>query len=75
MISHWQRSKTISKQIWREFNEAGEAAKLKISIGSLLSWDNDCRKGDKKRIANAMVVMARFKNIWKSKHISIQTKT
>jgi len=43
-------------------------------LGSLLSWDNDCRKEIGRRIAKALGAMARFKKIWTSKEISVKTK-
>ena len=38
-------------------------------LGSLLSWDNDCGKEIKKRIAKALGAMAGFKNVWNSKEL------
>jgi len=43
-------------------------------LGSLLTWDNDCTKEIKRRIARATGAMAGFKKIWNSKHISTETK-
>jgi len=43
-------------------------------LGSLLSWDNDCEKKIRRRIAKALGAMARFKKIWTSKEISVKTK-
>ena len=45
-----------------------------VYLGSLLTWDNDCNKEIKRRIARATGAMAGFKTIWKSKHISTETK-
>jgi len=45
-----------------------------VYLGSLLTWDNDCNKEIKRRIARATGAMAGFKTIWNSKHISTQTK-
>ncbi len=42
--------------------------------GSLLTWENDCNKEIKRRIARATDVMAWFKTTWNSKHISTETK-
>ena len=42
--------------------------------GSLWSWDNDCGKEIKKRIAKALGAMAEFKNVWNSKEMSVETK-
>ncbi len=42
--------------------------------GSLLTWENDCNKEIKRRIARATGVMAGFKTTWNSKHISTETK-
>ena len=39
-----------------------------------MTWDNDCNKEIKRRIAQATGGMAGFKTIWNSKHISISTK-
>ena len=43
-----------------------------VYLGSLLTWDNDCNKEIKRRIARATGAMAGFKTIWNSKHT--QTK-
>jgi len=45
-----------------------------VYLGSLLTSDGDCSKEIKRRIARATGVMAEFRRIWNSKHISIQTK-
>ncbi len=45
-----------------------------VYLGSLLTWDNDCNKEIKRRIARANGVMAGFETIWNSKHISTETK-
>ena len=45
-----------------------------VYLGSLLTWDNDCNKEIKRKIARATGAMAGFKTIWKSKHISTETK-
>jgi hypothetical protein len=45
-----------------------------VYLGSLLTWDNDCTKEIKRRIARATGAMAGFKTIWNSKHISTATK-
>ncbi|XP_016299301.1 uncharacterized protein LOC107656114 [Sinocyclocheilus anshuiensis] len=45
-----------------------------VYLGSLLTWDNDCSKEIKRRIARATGVMAGFKTIWNSKHIRTETK-
>ena len=45
-----------------------------VYLGSLLTWDNDCNKEIKRRIARATGAVAGFKTIWKSKHISTETK-
>jgi len=44
------------------------------NLGSLLSWDNDCGKEIRRRIAKALHAMAGFKTIWTSKEISVKTK-
>jgi hypothetical protein len=45
-----------------------------VYLGSLLTWDNDCNKEIKRRIARATGAMAGFKTIWNSKYISTETK-
>ncbi len=45
-----------------------------VYLGSLMTWDNDCNKEIKRIIARATGVMAGFKTIWNSKHISTETK-
>lgn len=45
-----------------------------VYLGSLLTWDNDCGKEIKRRIAKAAGAMAGFGSIWRSREISIQTK-
>ena len=40
-------------------------------LRSLFTYDNDCSKGIGRRIARATGLMSEFKNIWKSKRISI----
>ena len=45
-----------------------------VYLGSLLTWDNDCSEEIKRRLARATGVMARFKTVWNSMHISTQTK-
>ena len=45
-----------------------------VYLGSLFTWDNDCNKEIKRRIARASGAMAGFKTIWNSKHISTETK-
>lgn len=45
-----------------------------VYLGSLLTWDNDCNKEIRRRIARATGAMAGFKKIWNSKQISTETK-
>jgi len=45
-----------------------------VYLGSLLTWDNDCSKEIRRRIAQATGAMAGFKKVWNSMHISIRTK-
>ena len=45
-----------------------------VYLGSLLTWDNDCNKEIRRRIARATGAMAGFKTIWNSRHISTATK-
>src|SRR6218665_2934982 len=51
-----------------------ENVKEFVYLGSLLTWDNDCTKEIKMRIAKPKGVMAGFNNVWKSKQISHKTK-
>jgi len=43
-------------------------------LSSLLSWDNDCGKEIRGRIAKALGAMAGFKKVWTSTEISVKTK-
>ena len=43
-------------------------------MGSVITWDNDCSKDIRARIAKAKGVFAGFNNIWKSKQIRYHTK-
>ena len=45
-----------------------------VYLGSLLTAYNDCSKEINRRIAKATGIMAEFKNVWKSKSISVKTK-
>jgi len=45
-----------------------------VYLGSILTWDNDCNKDVRARIANAKSVMVGFNNIWRSKQISFRRK-
>jgi len=45
-----------------------------VYLGSLLTWDNDCSKEIKRRIARATGVMAGFKKVFNSVYISVRTK-
>jgi len=44
-----------------------------VYLGSLLTWDNDCSKEIKRRIARATGAMAGFKKVWNSMDISVYT--
>ena len=44
-------------------------------LGSLVTWDNDCSKDIKHRIAKATGALEGFGKIWNSKEIRISTKT
>ena len=55
-------------------NQVIENVKEFVYLGSLLTWDNDCARDIKARIAKAKGLMAGFNNIWKSKQISYRTK-
>jgi len=45
-----------------------------VYLGCLLSWDNDCGKEIRRRIAKALGAMARFEKVCRSKEISVKTK-
>jgi len=45
-----------------------------VYLGSVLTWDNDCQRDIRARIAKAKGVKAGFNNLWKSKQISYSTK-
>lgn len=45
-----------------------------VYLGSLLTWDNDCNKEIKSRVARATAAMVGFQTIWNSEHISLKTK-
>jgi hypothetical protein len=45
-----------------------------IYLRSLLTWDNDCNKEIKRRLARATGAMVGFKTMWNSKHTSTQKK-
>jgi len=45
-----------------------------VYLGSLLTWDNDCSKEFKRRIARATGAMAGFKKVCNSMYISIRSK-
>jgi len=45
-----------------------------VYLGSLLTWDNDCSKEIKRRIARATGAMAGFKKVWNSMYIRVRTK-
>lgn len=55
-------------------NEKIENVKEFVYLGSLLTWDNDCGKDIRARIAKGKGVLAGFNNIWRSKEISNKTK-
>ncbi len=55
-------------------NEKVENVKEFIYLGSVLTWDNDCSKDIRARIAKAKGVMTGFNKIWKSKVITYATK-
>ena len=55
-------------------NETIENVSEFVYLGSLLTWDNDCTKEIKRRIALAKGVMTGLNNIWNSKQISNITK-
>jgi len=45
-----------------------------VYLGSLLTWDNDCSKEMKRRIARATGAMAGFQKVWNNMYISVRTK-
>ena len=45
-----------------------------VYLGSLLTWDNNCNKEIRRRIAKATGVMGGFNTIWNSKAIRVQVK-
>lgn len=65
--------KTIDREI-KVQEELIENVTEFVYLGSLLTWDNDCTKEIKARIAKAKGVMAGLNNIWNSKQISYKTK-
>ena len=66
-------SKNIVKNLEIGSNKIENVTEF-VYLGSLLTWDNDCNKEIRRRIARATGVMTGFKQIWKSKHISTRTK-
>jgi hypothetical protein len=45
-----------------------------VYLGSLLTWDNDCSKDIRIRIAKGKGMLESFKTIWKDRNISYATK-
>ncbi len=45
-----------------------------VYLGSLITWDNNCSKDIRARIAKGKGVMANFNTIWKNTEISYNTK-
>ncbi len=45
-----------------------------VYLGSLLTWDNDCSREIRRRIAQATGAMAGFNKIWNSKKIKLTVK-
>ena len=43
-------------------------------LGSLLTWDKDCRRKSRGGIAPATEAMVGFKKVWNSMHVSTRTK-
>ena len=66
-------SETIEQQMKVDNIELENVTEFEY-LGSLLTWNNDCGKEIRKRIAKALGAMAGFKNIWTSREISIATK-
>jgi hypothetical protein len=48
-------------------DKAFENVKEFVYLSSILTWDNDCSKDIRARIAKAKGVFAGFNDIWKSK--------
>jgi hypothetical protein len=65
--------KTIDREI-KVQDEVIENVTEFVYLGSLLTWNNDCTKDIKARIAKAKGVMAGLNSIWNSKQISYKTK-
>src|SRR6218665_277031 len=55
-------------------HEVIENVKEFVYLGSLPTWNSDCTKKIKRRIAKAKGVMAELNTIWNSKQISYKTK-
>ena len=55
-------------------NERIENVKEFVYLGSLSTWDNDCSKDIRARIAKGKGIMAGFNSVWKSKNITYETK-
>ena len=45
-----------------------------IYLGSLLTWDNNCSKEIKRRIARAMGTLGGFNKVWSSREIRLEVK-
>ena len=64
---------TIDKEI-KVQDQTIENVTQFVYLGSLLTWNNDCTKEIKTRIAKAKGAMAGLNTIWSSKQISYRTK-
>ena len=74
-MSDWRlmlkRQKTFEEEenldVMKILDKVFQNIKEFVYLGSILTWDNDCSKDIKARIAKTKGVFAGFNNIWKSK--------
>ena len=64
---------TAEKNITLNENEIENVNEF-IYLGSLLTWDNNCSKEIKRRIARAMGVLGGFNKVWSSRVIRLEVK-
>ena len=65
--------KEIEKKL-KILNQEVENVEEFVYLGSLMTWDNDCSKDIRTRIAKGKGMLENLKNIWKDKNISYTTK-
>ena len=65
--------KEIDKKL-EVMNQAIENVEEFVYLGSLITWDNDCSKDIRTRIAKGKGMMENFKTLWRNKNISFTTK-